>query len=225
MINNQNNIVNGGAVNSVSQLAQPGDLAAVYLTPDALMSYCATRLRGIDDQIHTSMTRQQNANADSAVLSKLAEELRPPGGKVEFGKNDDVFKNYGKALLDAASAAKDPSVKQKLLAQANKFVMSHEEPPGSGKYKSDGLDVDKNGAVKIDGTYHSVGDTLDPDSLKPMTSEFVSNVQKDLNSDTELSMINLQSLMSQRQSSVQLITNMVQSLGDQLNKIAGNIGH
>lgn len=225
MLNN-NNIINGGAVNAVLQISRPVDMSPGYLTPDALMSYCASRLRGIDDQIHSSMTRQQNANADSSTLSTLAEKLRPPGGNVEVGKNNDVFNNYGQALIDAANSASDPSLKAKLLGQAKKFVDCHEEAPqGSGKYVSDGVKVDGNGTVTIDGTAHKTGDTLNPEQLKTMTSEFVSNVQKDLNSDTELSMINLQSLMSQRQSSVQLITNMVQSLGDQLNKIASNIGH
>jgi len=58
-----------------------------------------------------------------------------------------------------------------------------------------------------------------------MTADAIGSIQKDLNSGTELSMINLQSLMSQRQSSVQMVTNMVQALGDQMNKITSNIGH
>ena len=49
---------------------------------------------------------------------------------------------------------------------------------------------------------------------------------KDLNSLARAdSMINLQSLMSQRQQAIQMCTNLVQSLGDQCNKIAENIGH
>ena len=38
-------------------------------------------------------------------------------------------------------------------------------------------------------------------------------------------MVQIQSLMSQRQTAVSLTTNLVQSLGDQENKIADNIGH
>ena len=50
------------------------------------------------------------------------------------------------------------------------------------------------------------------------------NDAADLNSDSEMTMITLQSLMSQRQTAVQLTTNLVQSLGDQQNSIAKNIG-
>ncbi len=61
--------------------------------------------------------------------------------------------------------------------------------------------------------------------MTAMSTTAVENIQKDLNSSTELSMINLQSLMSQRQEAIQLCTNLVQSLGDQVNKIAENVGH
>ncbi|HEY8041388.1 MAG TPA: hypothetical protein VIF15_16395, partial [Polyangiaceae bacterium] len=53
----------------------------------------------------------------------------------------------------------------------------------------------------------------------------LSDVQSTINQGSELQMIKLQSLMSQRQTAIQLTTNLVQSLGDQLNKIAENIGH
>lgn len=51
------------------------------------------------------------------------------------------------------------------------------------------------------------------------------NEQSDLTGGAELNMINLQAIMSQRQTAIQLTTNLVQSLGDSSNKIAANIGH
>jgi hypothetical protein len=53
----------------------------------------------------------------------------------------------------------------------------------------------------------------------------LTDAASDLNSNAELGMVHLQSLMSQRQMAVTLTTNLVQSLGDQENKIADNIGH
>ena len=47
----------------------------------------------------------------------------------------------------------------------------------------------------------------------------------DLNSNSELQMIQLQSLMSERQTAIELTTNLVQSLGNQAEKIAQNVGH
>ncbi len=52
----------------------------------------------------------------------------------------------------------------------------------------------------------------------------LSDAAGNLNSNSELEMVQLQSLMSQRQTAVSLTTNLVQSLGDQENKIADNIG-
>ena len=57
---------------------------------------------------------------------------------------------------------------------------------------------------------------------------FITKLQgcaSDLNSSSELQMIQLQSLMSERQTAIQLTTNLVQSLGDQSEKIVDNVGH
>jgi hypothetical protein len=51
------------------------------------------------------------------------------------------------------------------------------------------------------------------------------DMSANLGKDSELGMISLQSIMSQRQSAIQICTNLVQSFGDQMNKIAANIGH
>ena len=66
---------------------------------------------------------------------------------------------------------------------------------------------------------------LDPTSLNSQIIDGVKGIQSDINSAAELSMIGLQSLMSQRQEAIQLCTNLVQSMGDQCNKIAENVGH
>ena len=65
----------------------------------------------------------------------------------------------------------------------------------------------------------------------PMSADtvkrFVDNLkglQTEVNQGSELGMITLQSLMSQRQMAIQLTTNLVQSLGEMTNKIAANIG-
>jgi hypothetical protein len=53
----------------------------------------------------------------------------------------------------------------------------------------------------------------------------VKGVQDDMNSASELGMISIQSYMSQRETAVQLTTNLMQSIDDQAQKIAENIGH
>lgn len=180
---------------------------SVYLSPDALMSYCATRLRGIDDQVQTAFAKQERDNADSQVLSTLSSSIQlPTEDPVDLSNNDNLdsvgegAQDYMKDLADkfdkAADSVSDPQLKQSLHQQATTI----REDIQNGK-------------------------KLTAADVKGLTSDAVGKFQQDLNSGAELSMINLQSLMSQRQQAIQVCTNLVQSLGDQCNKIAENVGH
>jgi CII-binding regulator of phage lambda lysogenization HflD len=199
--------------------AQPVDMPTGYLTPDALMSYCASRLRGLDDQIQSAFLKQRMANAVSGDLSALQQKLNAlisgasslkvvHGGKAE---NDATIKDLAETLLTAANNAKDPSVAKALADKARALVSVTGDPPNATFDRTQDVNLPEKEYTSAD--------------LKSMTSDAVGEIQKDLNSGSELSMINLQSLMSQRQSSVQMVTNMVQALGDQMNKISANIGH
>lgn len=206
---------------AINQLTAANPQLNGYLTPDALMAYCSTRLRGLDDQMKEAFTKQQSANHDSSILSKLASSLGAPTTDLGVGGENDArnwFKTSAQAMLDAAKDVSDPSVKAALIAKANLLYPTKDDGNGNFTLVENGTVGDGKGAYISSGTVSIA-------TFKAMTGEAVAGIQKDLNSNTELSMINLQSLMSQRQSSVQLITNMVQSLGDQLNKIASNIGH
>ena len=191
-----------------------GLMGAGYLTPDALMTYCSTRLRGLDDQINGIMTQQQQANDDSSVLSQLTGELDWGSDDLKVsGKADEdgTLKANAQHLLDAANKVEDPKVAGELKALAQKLVTVTGDPPNAT--------MDASAPVAL------AAKTYKPEELKDLITTPVSGIQKDLNAGTELGMINLQSLMSQRQSAVQTVTNLVQALGDQMNKISANIGH
>jgi hypothetical protein len=215
------------SLTAANPLQSPG-----FLTPDALMAYCSTRLRGLDDQINSEMVKQQTANHDSSVLSKLQSDLGTPPQDLGISKSEPAdgtgtdaknwFYTRAQMMVDAAKDVTDPSVRAALLDAAQKLCPLNKSVDSEGH---DVYTVIKDGRVgKGDGNYTNDG-TVSLASFKAMTTERAAAVQKDLNSGTELAMINLQSLMSQRQSSVQTVTNMIQALGDQLNKIASNIGH
>ncbi|CAN5677648.1 hypothetical protein BH09MYX1_BH09MYX1_61130 [soil metagenome] len=190
---NGNNNVNSTQSGSFNPDVGPG-----YLTPDALMSFCQSRLRGLDDQIQTAFAKQTRANAASQTLSALGEAMIPIKNNLDKENGKAALQGLETKYRNAAALTSDPELKKALLTQADK--------------------------CEADRT--SMGDDgLTAEQYKSYGSDFVASTQKDVNAGTELSMINLQSLMSQRQSSVQLVTNMVQALGDQMNKIAANIGH
>jgi hypothetical protein len=187
---NHTNLAANVQFNAVVQMANdPG--IAFGLTPDALMFYCQSRLRGLDDQIASSMARQKKSNADVSALNTLHEVINRDG---KVGANID---------LTQMNAAYDDAIK---MVGAD-------------------TELGKSLAADRDNILHCGGDNaLSDTEVKAMTNN-IESMTKDINSGSELQMINLQSLMSQRQAAVQLTTNLVQSLGDQMNKIAANIGH
>jgi len=166
-----------------------------FLTPDALMSYCSTRLRGIDDQVHAAFAKQQQANNDSSALTKI--NISVPDHDLDMTKPEDrqVVQDALNQLNAAYDTVQDPTAKAALANQIN------------------ALQHDLKSSAKVP-----------TEDFKNTTSGGVQKIQQDLNSGAELSMINLQSLMSQRQSAIQVCTNLVQSLGDQVSKIADNVG-
>lgn len=188
--------VNGPNSKNITQA--PDGLEGASLSPDALMSYCAIRLRNLDDQVAIAFKKQQLANADSQQLSELTDHLNWTSGPIDGSttEGNQTLKNVAGTYYYYAQHVNDPALAKKLIEK--------------GKFFED---------------LASKGGTLDTNAYKANGADFVGTLQKDLNAGTELSMINLQSIMSQRQSSVQLITNMVQSLGDQMNKIVSNVGH
>lgn len=192
---NGNNVV----VNSPPPLAMPLDHGGAFLTPESLMLYCQTRLRGIDEQVNTAFAKQQRANDDSKVLTDLINSAGSLAADVSDPKKaSDYMNDLAKKYEDAAAAVSDPTLKDALTEQAKKCRNIAQNNCSNG---------------------------ISAGIYKQNAGDFVSGLQKDVNAGTELEMIKLQSLMSQRQSAVQLVTNLVQALGDQMNKITANIGH
>lgn len=167
-----------------------------YLTPDALMAYCQSRLQGLDSQVNEAFAKQQASNQVSSALSKL---LADPA----------------LAIPDAALSGNDAGAKLKAAEDAIRNAL-HNLNPDSAAYKA---------LVDIANNIEKLPqDKIDATTFQNSIVNAVNNVQKDVNSCSELSMIGLQSIMSQRQQAIQVCTNLVQSLGDQCNKIAENIG-
>ena len=160
-----------------------------YLTPDAMLVYCQSRLTGINTQCREIMTRQdKNAKAQAAMGELLSTlYLYQEGANAE--QKQKIRDAYAKAI-DAVGS--ETALGQKL----NKDL----------------------------GTLNDQKDTSEKNTVQSLINATKSH-QSELNSDAEIDMIRLQSLMSQRQTAIQLTTNIIQSLNDQANKIVANIGH
>jgi hypothetical protein len=165
-----------------------------YVTPDAMFVYCQTRLRGVDTQCRDIMAKQEK---NAKVQTALGELQSAIAKKPEGYKesNPEAHRIIG-AAFDRAIEAAGPNSElgQKLIA-----IRDNEFNAGNGD------------------------SVVNPEEMKSIENG-VKTQQAALNSQSELDMIHLQSLMSQRQTAIQLTTNILQSLNDSTNKIVANIG-
>jgi hypothetical protein len=207
-----------------------------YLTPDALMTYCQTRLQGIDSQVQKAFAEQQNMNKDTSTLSDLANQLQLPDHDLKLGDKADDFKEAlhdAQKMSAAADKCLDPDTKAKLQKAANAIYEKLSKVVGDKEATNNYQGAIGPGTPdsfvdtvfnKYSNTVPDEDNTMKVDAYKSATQDAVKAIQQDVSSAAELAMINLQSLMSQRQEAIQLATNLVQSLGDQCNKIADNVG-
>jgi hypothetical protein len=196
---------------------------AENLSPDARMSYCQTRLDSIDGQVRGLLADQQQS---ASVIQQIDQVI---GAIKQYDGSDQtdpaVCKNLETQFHDLVQNLRDTDpncpVLPSLTQAYNSMVWSGDGGAAKTGSSPDFIDYDKYPPVKSG----PQGD------MKLVTKELQGYVETltdaagNLNSNAELEMVRLQSLMSQRQTAVTLTTNLVQSLGDQENKIADNIGH
>jgi len=193
--------------------------AAVYLTPDALLAYCQARLDSIDGQVEGSMAEQQLRNGESSAIQTALQKLQQYTSGVNNDSGACTATETSLYNLIKSIGATDPGCPElgKLTQTYNDLVYSGTGATAALPYIDEASYAPVPNGPEGDNTLGS-----------SEMQTFISNLQgcaSDLNSGSELQMIQLQSLMSQRQTAIQLTTNLVQSLGDQAEKIAENVGH
>ncbi len=228
---------------------------AAGLTPDALLTYCQTRLNGIDTQIQSAFAAQQHANDVQGRINDALGRINqnaPYGTDINDNRNGGPIHDNVDIIRQLDWAAHVAGVNtpegQKLIGIRNEVIGRITASPADADKMAYWIDhPDPNmGSVwqQMDGAPNQLGNGHANDAavmkwlnVQPAKNGLVAKeeiqgwakelqgVQSEISSGSELGMIKLQSLMSQRQSAVQISTQMVQALGEQLNKIAANIGH
>ncbi len=191
---------------------------STLLTPDALMAYCQARLDSIDGQVTGAFAQQQLRNGESSALQGVLQKFQEHSDGVS--SDSTSCKKMETALRDLIEHIKtvDPGSPElpKLEQTYNDLVYSGTGATSDLPYEDEDLYPPKQSGPSGDNTLSNTE-----------MQTFISSLQgcaSDLNSGSELQMSQLQSLMSQRQTAIQLTTNLVQSLGDQAQKIAENVG-
>ncbi len=199
--------------NSSSQAAPAGQLSALltqeesltHMTPDTILFFCQSRLRTLDTAIAEKLNQQRQLtnhsvlDAVKAAVTKCTENNLNKEGNYEITQA-----NYESVVANIDAALADPT-----LSKENR------------KKLEGARDAFMNGGLDVTFPDNTKGAGVSKDQLKAI-SETCDDALKAKSSEAELNMISIQSLMSQRQTAVQLTTNMMAAINDSLKAIAAN---
>lgn len=235
------NLINGSgpeALPGASGTSTDGsDSPPVYLTPEALMIYCQTRLQGIDSQVQAAMTQQQNINWEQTSIQGFLQELSTDSTNAGSGVMCDTTEcqNLEQNLenLIAQIQQRDPGCAQLgQLEQLHDAIMATGTGAATfnggfhGYYCSNGTAGPGGGPTgqTPPSNVHSDGDSGIGASEFTNFTGTLNNINSSLGSGAEMGMITIQSKMSDRTTAIQLTTSILQAYDDGLAKIADNIG-
>jgi hypothetical protein len=198
-----------------ARTAEPSSLPE-FLTPQSLVAYCDCRLTSLDSQMQQIFNQQQSNAAATNAISQVANDLNdlpapdsssPPQIKVTGAQANQIQNDYASAIA-AAKAGKNNqlvgSLKKDLVTFLNNFR-------GTSSTKDTHL------RFALKETWE-----VDASTITNLTQNLKTD-GSDLNSDSQMSMINLQSLMSQQQTAVELSTNLLQTMSQTSENIASNM--
>jgi hypothetical protein len=174
-----------------------GGMMPEGLSPEGLMIYLQTRLTSLDDQINRIFEKQRKIEAIRKELNAIQLEL----DKLKTDPN-----NPG-TLLDAPGFE---------AAIRNRLNAIREIDPNLADALEVELNQEGNALWVQDGKYFS--------QEIEAGKKTIDNTIKQLEASAQLEMIALQSMMSSRQTAVQLSTNLISALGETTRSIAANVG-
>jgi hypothetical protein len=197
---------------------------STYLSPEALLLYCQSRLQSIDSQIDTGLASQEKNNSELEQIGEVLADMKAFGSgttdpavilKAENGLHDYI--------MDLKTNDPNNPNLSKLIDTYNQMVWSGSGGTANGFNGGDPDFIDLQQHPPNESTTQGDNDYSADEAQGYIAT--VQSIHDNMNTDSELTMINIQSLMSQRQTAVQLTTNLMQSLDDQAKQIAQNIGH
>jgi hypothetical protein len=204
---------------AVSALAIEEVDGSGLITADNVLAYCAARLNTLDEMIKARFAEQQRRNHGMKLINKAVEILnRNPNGQMAGAHGHEPFHiQQGKDLCALYNETTDPEIK-KTIGQAYTMVMGGDitavVDPKTGL--ADPAKVTE--AMLVRGNIKG-GDAAE---WARRVNDY-KGVQDSLSKDNELSMIQLQAIISQRQLAVQLTTQMMAAMHDATKGIVANI--
>jgi hypothetical protein len=214
----------GFSLATVIDQSQPRHEGEVtQFTMDALLSYCQSRMRSLDDQIKRVFEDQSTRSAVASGIQNVLDQVTWATHGGDLKVTSDGAHKIIRAYLDAIDAAggADSTEGAKLQQALDAFVAKVGK---NGDLRNEMAQPDFRTKTLTNASDGATCKDVSAADMKAMT-DTLKDMRSDLNNGSELQMVTLQSLMSQRQMAIQLTTNLVQSLGDMTNKVVANIGH
>jgi len=194
------------------------------ISPDSVMAYCASQLRSLDAGIQERMAKQQQshdiAGALSGIRTSLALDHMAADGNMEKGRVVAAFEEAFAKL-----PPNDP-MRGKLNDAFHEFV-STAYCKGDGnlgnQYNLGHMTDAKHAELTAAATNNGAGNDVSNGELKDLGLK-IDALSNDLTKGAELEMINLQSMVSQRQMAIQLTTQIISKINDGQMSIVSQVG-
>jgi hypothetical protein len=184
-----------------------------YLTPQSLVAYCECRLTSLDSQMQSIFNQQQSNASLTQAIDQVASDLndlpQPAGSGTTItltgADGAQIQSDYQAAIAEAKQQGQP-----QLAAQLQQDLCAFQS-------QATGDTIGPGTRVNFSKSF-----TLESDNVSSL-SQNLKTYGSNLNSDSQMSMINLQSLMSQQQTAVELSTNLLQTLSQTDQNIASNL--
>lgn len=209
--------ING--VSGVGNVGQPTMVTGGSLSAESLLLYCSVQLNAMDTQLKAEMARQNQARSSQQVLNQVKNAI----GIKSIGTNDyDRKVQILTAMRDAYQRLPpDDPARQTLQAAfetfANTACLNDSGAAAGLKLGDPNLNIHRLASL-ADACGRNNVDTDEMKGIQGMIDEAITDISK----GAELQMINLQSLVSQRQMAIQLTTSLMTKFNDGLQAIVSS---
>jgi len=192
------------------------DFAPQGLTAEGILAYCSSRLNSLDGLIQSRFADQKSRNDGVTAAGNLIAQLNTMTD-ISSGGSEANHKLMGVELAKLMNNTLDPSVRGKIGEAYAKVTGTTMVIGADGKAAPNQLSV-ATIPINMPGV---------PKMEAALWQGFVSGVktvQDSLTKDGELAMIQLQSVVSQRQLCVQMTTQMMMTMNESSKQILSNLG-
>jgi hypothetical protein len=208
-----------GEVSAVNGTVPPNSTGA-YLSVDAIMAYISVRVGNLDSTLTNTMAAQEARSNTAKQYSQYQATLGKFTAGIAAGKDADLGVHAAMANDIRAQflATKDPALRSQ-LQDIFKAVTGRALDENTPKVVAADAPKDPNGIDRS-------GMAADGVSKEDFDTKFVQRAKDGASAASQgmdLEMVNIQSMISQRQQAMQLGTQMLATFNDTIAKVLGNI--